>query len=69
MIEKLQIIIGQMVTQIAQLQHELEVLRGEIEMNNKVGMSDHQMQKHMHDDPAFAEYVKKQAAQTIEMAA
>lgn len=31
MIEKLQIIIGQMVTQIAQLQHELEALRAELE--------------------------------------
>lgn len=35
MIEKLQIIIGQMVTQIAQLQHELEVLRGELEEKNR----------------------------------
>jgi uncharacterized small protein (DUF1192 family) len=31
MIEKLQIIIGQMVTQIAQLQHELETLRAQLE--------------------------------------
>lgn len=32
-------------------------------------MSDRQMQEHMRDDPAFAEYVKKQAAQTIKIAA
>lgn len=32
-------------------------------------MSVRQMQEHMRDDPAFAEYVKKQAAQTIEMIA
>jgi len=31
MIEKLQFIIGQMVTQIAQLQHEVEAARAELE--------------------------------------
>lgn len=32
-------------------------------------MSEAQLQEHMRDDPSFAAYVKKQAAQTIEMAA